>query len=231
MYTCCTHIQIVRALKLRRLKASETCNYEQIIRPKEKIVFLSPRGGTGRSTFVANIAASLALKNLKVGIVDLDLKGPCLETMFSTNEGGFKLNDFLQGRCPPTSCVIDLAKYLNVKCNNLFLIPASPQAADILEIYERGYSVDELTVGLTKVVEDLELDFLLIDTHAGLDEDTLISALIADHAVILGGPDRQSRIGITYVLSTLKKLECGWKGKPISKIPTLQLRSSKERST
>jgi Mrp family chromosome partitioning ATPase len=45
---------------------------------RHKIVVLSGKGGVGKSTVAANIAAALSLKGKKVGLVDVDIHGPSI---------------------------------------------------------------------------------------------------------------------------------------------------------
>lgn len=45
---------------------------------KHKIIVLSGKGGVGKSTVAANIAAALSLKDKKVGLVDVDIHGPSI---------------------------------------------------------------------------------------------------------------------------------------------------------
>ncbi|MCI0469716.1 MAG: Mrp/NBP35 family ATP-binding protein, partial [Nitrospirae bacterium] len=45
---------------------------------KHKIIVLSGKGGVGKSTVAANIAAALSLKGKKVGLVDVDIHGPSI---------------------------------------------------------------------------------------------------------------------------------------------------------
>ncbi|MCD6121607.1 MAG: Mrp/NBP35 family ATP-binding protein [Spirochaetales bacterium] len=45
---------------------------------KEKILVMSGKGGVGKSTFAANLALSLALKDKEVGLLDIDMHGPSI---------------------------------------------------------------------------------------------------------------------------------------------------------
>lgn len=47
----------------------------------KKVMFHSFKGGTGKTNLLANVAVTLALKGLKVGVVDLDLKAPGLHSI------------------------------------------------------------------------------------------------------------------------------------------------------
>lgn len=49
---------------------------------KETIVVLSGKGGVGKSTVSSNVALSLAKKGYKVGLLDIDIHGPSIPTLF-----------------------------------------------------------------------------------------------------------------------------------------------------
>ncbi|MFN2268877.1 MAG: P-loop NTPase [Desulfonatronovibrio sp.] len=52
-------------------------------RIKNKLVVMSGKGGVGKSTVAANLAASLAIKGFKVGLLDIDVHGPSIPRLFS----------------------------------------------------------------------------------------------------------------------------------------------------
>ena len=49
-----------------------------LARIKSKIVVLSGKGGVGKSTVAANLAAGLALEGFKTGLLDVDIHGPSI---------------------------------------------------------------------------------------------------------------------------------------------------------
>src|SRR5437868_2348673 len=52
---------------------------------KAVVAFASAKGGVGKSSLVANVAAALALKGRKIGILDADLNAPVIATMLGMN--------------------------------------------------------------------------------------------------------------------------------------------------
>ena len=55
----------------------------------------SYKGGTGKTTLGANLAAILAKKGCDVAILDLDFQAPSLHTLFGLSAGTRYLNDYL----------------------------------------------------------------------------------------------------------------------------------------
>ena len=61
--------------------------------------------------------------------------------------------------------------------------------------------------GLRDLAEQLALDYLLIDTHPGLNEETLLSIAISDVLVVLLRPDRQDFQGTAVTVEVARKLD------------------------
>lgn len=54
---------------------------DRLSRIRRKVMIMSGKGGVGKTTVTANLAASLALKGFRVGILDADIHGPNIPKM------------------------------------------------------------------------------------------------------------------------------------------------------
>ena len=89
----------------------------------------------------------------------------------------------------------------------LFLIPSSIQANEIVNVLREGYDVNMLTNGFRQLINKLALDLLLIDTHPGLNEETLFSLAISHVLVIIMRPDQQDYEGTGVTIQVARSLE------------------------
>jgi MinD-like ATPase involved in chromosome partitioning or flagellar assembly len=83
-----------------------------------------------------------------------------------------------------------------------YLLPSSINARDIAKVLREGYEVNLLQDGLYELSAALTLDCHLIDTHPGLNEETLISIGLSDVLVVL----LQDFQGTAVTLEVARKL-------------------------
>lgn len=178
-----------------------------------KIVSIhSFRGGTGKSNTIANTTALLASTGLRVGVVDTDIQSPGIHVLFGVDEKTIvhSLNDYLWGKCEISDTAMEVTASLRAVNPNLqgnvFLIPSSIKAGEIARVLREGYDVGLLNEGFQRLLIDLDLDFLMIDTHPGLNEETLLSIAISDVLVILMRPDNQDYQGTGVTIEVARKL-------------------------
>jgi septum site-determining protein MinD len=172
----------------------------------------SYRGGTGKSNLAANLASSLVQQGKRVAIVDTDLQSPGLHVLFgmSPQNLGLTLNDYLYGRCSIEQVAYDVTAKLGLDTSvrgALYLLPASIKAGEITRVLREGYEVNLLTDGFRTLMKNLRLDFLFIDTHPGLNEETLLSILISDILVLILRPDQQDFQGTAVTVEVARKLK------------------------
>jgi MinD-like ATPase involved in chromosome partitioning or flagellar assembly len=168
------------------------------------------RGGTGKSNTTANLAALLAAEGRRVGVVDTDIQSPGIHVLFGLTgqEITHALNDYLWGKCSIEQAAMDVTPRLKANLKGqIFLIPSSIKAGEIARVLREGYDAQLLTTGFRNLVKKLELDVLLIDTHPGLGEETLLSIVISDVLAIVMRPDQQDYQGTGVTVEVARKLE------------------------
>lgn len=178
----------------------------------------SYRGGTGKSNITANLAWMLSKKGYRTAVVDTDIQSPGIHIIFNIkqDEKHFTLNDFLWGKCE----IVDTAiKINNNKAGSVFLIPASTNTGDIARVINDGYNIELLSKGFEDLCEQLTLDFLLIDTHPGLNEETLLSIAISDTLLLVMRPDQQDFEGSSITLKVADKLGIDQIAVVLNKVP------------
>ncbi|MBI1879519.1 MAG: MinD/ParA family protein [Chloroflexi bacterium] len=168
------------------------------------------RGGTGKSNTAANIAALLAVEGRRVGVVDTDIQSPGIHILFGLagTDIQHSLNDYLWGRCAVEQTAHDVTANLGgTIAGRLFLIPSSVRANEIVNVLREGYDVNLLTTGFRKLIKELTLDVLMIDTHPGLNEETLFSIAISHALAIIMRPDQQDYEGTGVTVEVARSLD------------------------
>lgn len=174
------------------------------------------RGGTGKSNLIANMAALLARDGMQVGVMDTDIQSPGLHVLFGLKNQDVQrsLNDYLNGQ----SSIRDAA--YPVLGGRLFLIPSSAHADDIVRVLREGYDIRLLTSAIHELIDALNLDVLLIDTHPGLNEETLLALAISSTAAIVLRPDSQDYEGTAVTLDVARSLDVPRLVLVINKVPS-----------
>ncbi len=190
------------------------------------------RGGTGKSNTSANLAYLCAVKGLRVGVVDTDIQSPGIHVLFGLDEAqmenGKSLNDYLWGKCAIEETAHDVTASLgNDITGKIFLIPSSIKAGEIARVLREGYDVGLLNDGFDSLIKKLSLDLLVIDTHPGLNEETLLSIAISDTLVLIMRPDQQDFQGTSVTVEVARKLDVPQMLLMMNKVPVQVLESAK----
>jgi ATP-binding protein involved in chromosome partitioning len=143
---------------MEQLKALNKSSFERIMIPtiKNMIMVSSGKGGVGKSTVAAGIALFLAKKGYSVGLMDADIYGPSVPTLFNLKDerpltieldGKTKIEPFIR---------------FGIKVNSLGFFIDPMQA-----VLWRGPMATNAIKQLMNDTHWGELDFLIIDTPPG----------------------------------------------------------------
>jgi MinD-like ATPase involved in chromosome partitioning or flagellar assembly len=182
------------------------------------------RGGTGKSNTTANLAVLLAMEGRRVGVIDTDIASPGIHVLFGLQEDDIthSLNDYLWGKCDIEQTAHDVTRGLGAEIKGqIYLIPSSIRVGEIARVLREGYDVGLLNDGLHGLIEKLELDMLMIDTHPGLNEETLLSIAISDVLAIILRPDQQDYQGTGVTVDVARKLDVPHMVMVVNKVPAV----------
>jgi septum site-determining protein MinD len=178
-----------------------------------KIVAIhSFRGGTGKSNLTANLSAIVASQGYRVGVIDTDIASPGIHVLFNVDQSTLSrtLNDYLWGKCEIEQAAVDVTGELGTSLperTKLLLIPASIDTSEIAKVLHTGYDVGLLNDGIMRFIDECNLDFLFVDTHPGVNEETLLSIAIADVTLIVLRPDQQDFQGTAVTVELARQLD------------------------
>lgn len=133
---------------------------------KHLIAIASGKGGVGKSTISANLAAALARKGAVVGLIDADIHGPSVPTMFDLEEEELRGTKNEQGQFIGHP----MEKY-GVKLVSMGFVMGRDQAAIMRGPMQAGY--------LNTFIEQIAwgpLDYLLFDLPPGTGDIQLTMA-------------------------------------------------------
>ena len=167
------------------------------------------RGGTGKSNTTANVAAVLAAEGQRVGVIDTDIQSPGIHILFGLEGENIttSLNDYLWHGREIKDTAIDVSDRTAAGMRGrLYLIPSSTKPGEITRVLREGYDAQRLTGGLRRLVDELALDVLMIDTHPGLNEETLLSIVISHSLAIVMRPDKQDYEGTGITVKVARQL-------------------------
>ena len=147
---------------------------------RHKVVVMSGKGGVGKSMTTVNLALALARAGQRVGLLDVDLNGPCVPQMLGMRGQGLTYTQ--EGAVPPTGP-------LDMKVASMdFLLKESAPVR-----WKGPMDLSPVWLGLTEMnvirefLSDIvwgELDYILADLPPGAaaDKPPLLAGFIPDLA-------------------------------------------------
>lgn len=159
------------------------------------IVITSGKGGVGKTTTTANLAASLASAGLKVAAIDGDVGLRNLDVIMGLeNRIVYTLIDVIEGTCRLNQALIRDKRF-----DNLFLIPtAQSRTKDAVSAEQ----MQKLCADLKK-----DFDFILIDSPAGIESGFKNAAAGADEALVVTTPEVSAVRDADRIIGLLESME------------------------
>lgn len=156
-------------------------NQDMLKHVKNTIAIASGKGGVGKSTVTANLAVALAQMGAKVGLIDADIYGPSMPTMFNCEDAQPRVK-----KEDGKNWIIPVEQY-GVKLISIgFLAPAENA------IIWRGPMASSALKQFMGDTDWGELDYLLFDLPPGTSDIhlTLVQTIPLTGAVIITTPQK-----------------------------------------
>ena len=170
------------------------CNHDRPLKEvKEIIAVASGKGGVGKSTFAVNLAITLAQTGAKVGLIDADLYGPSIPTMF----GLLDAKPEVEGKN-----LVPLEKW-GVKLMSIGFLIESDTA-----VIWRGPMVSNAVKQFINDVEWKELDYLIFDLPPGTGDVqiTIAQTIPLTGAIIVTTPQDVAIADVSKAVSMFRKV-------------------------
>lgn len=168
------------------------------------------REGAGKTTVATNIAALLAAQGQQVCLIDANFRNPNAHAAFQLDSHTLanSLSDYLIGKCAVEQAAYDVTASLNAKTSRrIYVVPAGGQSGALQKVLNEGYNPYLLRDGLDILDEKLHIDFFVIDTRAGLGEQTLPLLAITDILVVVMLLDKEDYQGTGVIIEVANKIE------------------------
>ncbi|WP_343188926.1 septum site-determining protein MinD [Buchnera aphidicola (Chaitoregma tattakana)] len=168
------------------------------------VVVTSGKGGVGKTTSSASIAVGLAQFGYKTVVIDFDIGLRNLDLIMGCERR--VVYDFVNVLNNDISIKQALIK--DKRINNLYILPASQTRDKSVLTKKSVYTV-------FKKLSNMNFEFVICDSPAGIENGAMISIYFADDAIIITNPEissvRDSDRMLGIISSTSKRSESGEK--------------------
>ncbi|QQG34840.1 MAG: Mrp/NBP35 family ATP-binding protein [Deltaproteobacteria bacterium] len=164
---------------------------------KNIILVVSGKGGVGKSTVAANLSLSLLNKGCKVGLLDADVYGPSIPTLFNLTS---KISIFAQQENSNVSLEPIIRNGLKMMSIG-FLVDTSTA------MIWRGPVISSACLQLFHNVQWGDLDYLIVDMPPGTGDIhlTIAQKISVSGAVLISTPHNLAIADVIRIKSLLRK--------------------------
>jgi septum site-determining protein MinD len=170
----------------------------------------SYKGGTGKTLFSVNLAATFAKAGKKVCVFDLDFRAPSLFAILKTPTAEFWLNDYLNNTCEIDKTLINLSSRIPGD-GKFYACLANPSTEAIRDVSSKDRKWEMRALGRLlalreTLIKDQKFDYLFFDTSPGLQYSSINAIVAADFVVVATTGDRSDVDGTKRMLIELYNL-------------------------
>jgi MinD-like ATPase involved in chromosome partitioning or flagellar assembly len=170
----------------------------------------SYKGGTGKTSLSVNLAATYARKGKKVCLMDLDFRAPSLHAIFKKQNLDYWLNDYLNGICEIDKVLVDVTND-HGNGGKLLVALANPSTEAIRDMTAKDRKWEMKALGRllslrSSILNDLDLDYLILDTSPGLQYSSINAIVTADVVLVVTSLDASDINGSQRMTSELYDL-------------------------
>ena len=141
------------------------------------IAITSGKGGVGKSNFILNLAISMSIRNKKVLLIDADMNLSNLDILLGLYPQ-HTLSDLLNDEITVDNLLVEGPKGVKIL----------PAASGDIRVMQNSSKLQKALIQVYKELRK-DFDFILIDTGAGISENTMEFVYTADKIVIITTPE------------------------------------------
>ena len=192
----------------------------------------SYKGGTGKTSLSANLAATYARRGKKVCMMDLDFRAPSLHVVFKKQNLDYWLNDYLNGVCEIDKVLVDVSKD-HGNGGKLMVALANPSTEAIRDMTAKDRKWEMKALGRllslrSALLDDGDFDYIIFDTSPGLQYSSINAIVAADVVLVVTSLDASDINGSQRMTSELYDLFEKKTGILINKVIAEYLSSKEE---
>jgi len=171
-------------------------NLRDLVNKRQEIRILSVasgKGGVGKTSVAVNLAIALSRLGVRVLVLDADFGLANVDVMLGTTSK-YDVSHFLRGEK-------SINEIIQLGHEGVRFISGGSGLYDLLNIHEEQLA--ELLAGIVKL--DAPIDFIIIDTGAGINEKVLQMILASSETIVVTTPEPTSILDAYALVKTIVK--------------------------